>query len=115
MINNYVGVGRLTADPELKYTPSGVAVCRFRLAINRPFKQITKRHNKTQIQGNMVVIINNRITQELMKIHLLIVHRTIIRIWKMICHSDKLKPKQERKIENGKQILRGTRTVLCTN
>lgn len=38
MINNYVGVGRLTADPELKYSPSGVAVCRFRLAINRSFK-----------------------------------------------------------------------------
>jgi single-strand DNA-binding protein len=25
-------------DPELKYTPSGVAVASFRLAVNRPFK-----------------------------------------------------------------------------
>ena len=38
MINSVVLVGRLTKDPELKYTQSGVAVCRFTLAANRPFK-----------------------------------------------------------------------------
>lgn len=38
MINRWVGVGRLTKDPELKYTQGGVAVCRFTLACNRPFK-----------------------------------------------------------------------------
>lgn len=38
MINRTVLVGRLVADPELKYTPSGIAVCKFRLAVNRPFK-----------------------------------------------------------------------------
>lgn len=38
MINRVVLVGRLTKDPELKYTQSGVAVCRFTLACNRPFK-----------------------------------------------------------------------------
>lgn len=37
MINNVVLVGRLTKDPELKYTPSGVAMCRFTLAVNRTF------------------------------------------------------------------------------
>ena len=37
MINRFVGVGRLVADPELKYTPSGVPMCKFRIAINRPF------------------------------------------------------------------------------
>jgi len=37
MINNVVLVGRLTKDPELKYTQGGVAVCRFTLAVNRPF------------------------------------------------------------------------------
>lgn len=31
-------VGRLTADPELQQTGTGVDVCRFSLAINRPFK-----------------------------------------------------------------------------
>lgn len=38
MINNVVLVGRLTKDPELRYTPSGVANCRFTVAANRPFK-----------------------------------------------------------------------------
>ncbi|PIC65361.1 single-stranded DNA-binding protein [Sporosarcina sp. P13] len=38
MINRVVLVGRLTKDPELKYTTSGIAVCRFTLACNRPFK-----------------------------------------------------------------------------
>lgn len=37
-INNFVGVGRLVRDPDLRYTPSGVAVCNMTLAINRPFK-----------------------------------------------------------------------------
>lgn len=38
MINNVTLVGRLTKDPELKHTPSGVANCRFTLAVNRTFK-----------------------------------------------------------------------------
>jgi single-strand DNA-binding protein len=38
MMNRVVLVGRLTRDPELKYTPSGVAVATFTLAVNRPFK-----------------------------------------------------------------------------
>lgn len=37
MINKNILVGRLTKEPELKYTPSGVAVCRFTLAVNRNF------------------------------------------------------------------------------
>lgn len=37
MINRAVLVGRLTKDPELKYTPSGAAVARFTLAVNRNF------------------------------------------------------------------------------
>jgi single-strand DNA-binding protein len=38
MINSVILVGRLTADPTLRYTPSGVAVATFTLAVNRPFK-----------------------------------------------------------------------------
>ena len=38
MINNVTLVGRLTRDPELKYTTSNVAVATFRLAVNRNFK-----------------------------------------------------------------------------
>lgn len=37
MINRVVLVGRLTKDPELRYTPNGVAVANFTLAVNRPF------------------------------------------------------------------------------
>lgn len=38
MINNVVLVGRTTKDPELRYTPSNVAVATFSLAVNRTFK-----------------------------------------------------------------------------
>ncbi len=37
-MNKAILIGRLTADPELQTTNSGVDVCRFSLAINRPFK-----------------------------------------------------------------------------
>lgn len=40
MINNVTLVGRLTKDPELKYTPSNVAVATFTLAVNRNFKGV---------------------------------------------------------------------------
>lgn len=38
MLNRVVLVGRLTRDPDLRYTPSGVAVANFTVAANRPFK-----------------------------------------------------------------------------
>ena len=37
-LNSFVGIGRLTRDPELRYTPSGTAVCKFGLAINRSYR-----------------------------------------------------------------------------
>ncbi|GAF13109.1 single-stranded DNA-binding protein [Bacillus sp. JCM 19046] len=37
MLNRVVLVGRLTRDPELRFTPNGVAVANFTLAVNRPF------------------------------------------------------------------------------
>jgi single-strand DNA-binding protein len=37
MMNRVVLVGRLTKDPELRYTPSGVAVATFTLAVNRSY------------------------------------------------------------------------------
>ena len=37
-MNVVVLIGRLVADPELRYTPSGVAVCSFRIAVDRRFK-----------------------------------------------------------------------------
>ena len=38
MINSVCLVGRLTRDPELKYTGSNIAVASFSLAVNRNFK-----------------------------------------------------------------------------
>jgi len=38
MLNRVVLVGRLTRDPDLRYTPSGVAVANFTVAANRPFR-----------------------------------------------------------------------------
>lgn len=35
-LNRVILIGRLANDPELKYTPSGIAVTSFRLAVNRP-------------------------------------------------------------------------------
>ncbi|HEY3267864.1 MAG TPA: single-stranded DNA-binding protein [Armatimonadota bacterium] len=37
-MNRIILIGRLATDPELKYTPSGVAVTDFRLAVDRPWK-----------------------------------------------------------------------------
>ena len=37
MINNWIGAGRLTTDPELKQTASGVSTCNFTIAIRRDF------------------------------------------------------------------------------
>ena len=40
-INKSVLGGRLTADPELRYTQSGVSVCSFTVAVNRKFDRET--------------------------------------------------------------------------
>lgn len=37
MLNRIVLIGRLTKDPELRYTQSGKAVCAFTLAVDRPY------------------------------------------------------------------------------
>ncbi|AOZ92872.1 single-stranded DNA-binding protein [Paenibacillus crassostreae] len=37
MLNRVILIGRLTKDPELRYTPSGVAVTQFTLAVDRQF------------------------------------------------------------------------------
>lgn len=38
MINRVILVGRLTKDPELRYTSSNIAYSRFTIAVNRTFK-----------------------------------------------------------------------------
>ena len=37
MLNKTILIGRLTRDPELKYTTNGIAVANFSLAVDRPY------------------------------------------------------------------------------
>ncbi|WP_054859119.1 single-stranded DNA-binding protein [Gracilibacillus sp. JCM 18860] len=45
MLNRVVLAGRLTKDPNLRYTPNGVAVANFTIAVNRPF---TNQNNERE-------------------------------------------------------------------
>lgn len=38
MLNRVILIGRLTRDPELRFTQSGIAVCTFSLAVDRNYK-----------------------------------------------------------------------------
>lgn len=37
-MNNWIGLGRMVRDPEVRYTQTGKAVAQFTIAINRPYK-----------------------------------------------------------------------------
>ena len=37
MLNRVILIGRLVADPQLRYTQSGIAVANFTIAVDRPF------------------------------------------------------------------------------
>ncbi|MCX7642758.1 MAG: single-stranded DNA-binding protein [Armatimonadetes bacterium] len=39
MFNRVILVGRLVADPEIRYTPDGIPVASFRLAVDRPTRR----------------------------------------------------------------------------
>lgn len=49
-MNSFNGIGRLTKDVELSYTPNGIAKARFTLAINRPFKNQNNEQEADFIQ-----------------------------------------------------------------
>lgn len=38
-MNKVILMGRLTADPELRYTTSNIPVCRFSIAVDRPYQK----------------------------------------------------------------------------
>jgi len=46
MLNRVVLIGRLTHDPELRYTPNGIPLAKFTLAVDRPF-QANKKDKET--------------------------------------------------------------------
>ena len=37
-LNKVILIGNMVADPELKQTPNGISVCRFRLAVQRKYR-----------------------------------------------------------------------------
>lgn len=41
MLNRVILMGRLTADPELRQTQSGISFVKFNIAVDRKFKNIT--------------------------------------------------------------------------
>ncbi|MBC7809148.1 MAG: single-stranded DNA-binding protein [Akkermansiaceae bacterium] len=53
--NRIILIGRMVNDPELKYTPSGIAVTQFRLAVNRPLSS-EARSQGTQEQADFIDI-----------------------------------------------------------
>lgn len=54
-MNKTILIGRLTKDPELKYTPAGKAVANFTLAVNRPF---TNQQGERQADFIPIVVWN---------------------------------------------------------
>jgi single-strand DNA-binding protein len=48
-MNSVALVGRLTRDPELRYTPAGVATCSFTLAVENPFAKQDPKADFLQI------------------------------------------------------------------
>jgi single-strand DNA-binding protein len=37
MLNRVILIGRIVKDPDLRYSPAGVGICQFSLAVDRPF------------------------------------------------------------------------------
>ncbi len=37
--NKFIGLGNLTRDPETRFTPKGIAICSFGIAMNHKYKQ----------------------------------------------------------------------------
>lgn len=58
-MNRVVLIGNLAQDPELRYTPSGVPVLHFTLAVNRPF---TTQEGKRDADFIPVVVWRKRAT-----------------------------------------------------
>ena len=74
-MNTWYGIGRLTRDPELRYTNNNKAVCEFSLAVNRPkvkdreqetdfinfkvWNKLAENLVKYQKKGNMLSVIGS--------------------------------------------------------
>ncbi len=47
--NKVILIGNLTRDPELRYTPKGIAIAKFGLAINRSWRDATSGEMKEEV------------------------------------------------------------------
>ena len=61
MLNQIVIMGRLTRDPELRYTQSQTPVCSFRIACDRDFP---KSKNSTEHDTDFIDVVAWRSTAE---------------------------------------------------
>ncbi len=52
MLNRVILIGRLTKDPELRYTPQGIAVAQFTLAVDRGFSS-----NREEREADFIPIV----------------------------------------------------------
>ena len=43
MLNKVILMGRLVADPELRQTPNNISLCKFTVAVNRPYSKGSER------------------------------------------------------------------------
>ena len=59
MLNKAILMGRLTRDPELRYTPANVPVCSFTVAIDRSYQK-----NREQKQADFINVVAWRTTAE---------------------------------------------------
>ena len=59
MLNTAIVMGRLTADPELKFTPNNIAVTSFTLAVNRSYAK-----SREESQTDFIDIVAWRSTAE---------------------------------------------------
>ncbi len=57
-LNKAMLIGNLTRDPELRYTPSGTAVCSFRLATNRSWTPSDSNERKEETEFHRIVTWN---------------------------------------------------------
>ncbi len=61
-LNKVVLAGRITADPELKQTPSGVSVLSFSIAVNRSY--VSKSSEQGERQADFINVVAWRSTAE---------------------------------------------------
>ena len=61
-LNKVVLAGRITADPELKQTPSGVSVLSFTVAVNRSY--VSKNNEQAERQADFINVVAWRQTAE---------------------------------------------------